>query len=120
MNVKVSYKNGRPYLEGPAGQKLIRGEDDVVEIIGLCYEHDTDRVMLYEENLTEHFFDLSSREAGEILQKFRNYFVKVAAVMPPEKSGRGKFGEMVAEENQGGYFNVFENRDEAESWLTKD
>ena len=48
-----------------------------------------------EENLTPAFFDLSSGEAGAILQKLRNYGIRLAVVCPP---GRvlmsSRFGEM--------------------------
>jgi hypothetical protein len=86
----------------------------------LCYEHHVDRVLLYAENFTERFFDLASGEAGEILQKFRNYRIKVAAVLPANRARQGRFGEMVAEENRGVYFRVFEESDAAKAWLTQD
>ena len=56
---------------------------------------------------------------GNILQKFRNYGIKVAAILPKEKFNKGKFSEMVAEENRSSEFRVFMDREAAEEWLIK-
>ena len=44
------------------------------------YEADCDRIVINKSLLNERFFDLKTRLAGEILQKFINYQVKVAIV----------------------------------------
>ncbi|OAB42429.1 DUF4180 domain-containing protein [Paenibacillus glacialis] len=44
------------------------------------YEAGCDRIILNKSALCEEFFDLSTRLAGEILQKFINYHVKMAIV----------------------------------------
>jgi hypothetical protein len=77
-------------------------------------------VLLYSHNLPDAFFDLSSGQAGAILQKLRNYRVRLAVVCPPGSvQFSSRFGEVVAEERRGQYFNVFETRDEAREWLSR-
>ena len=44
------------------------------------YETGCDRFVLHKSLFSEDFFDLKTRLAGEILQKFINYRVKVAIV----------------------------------------
>ena len=44
------------------------------------YNHDCDAVVVYKESLPEAFFDLKSKIAGEILQKFSNYRMKIVIV----------------------------------------
>ncbi|NIK77039.1 hypothetical protein FHS15_002164 [Paenibacillus castaneae] len=44
------------------------------------YEAGSDRIVINKSLLSESFFDLKTRLAGEILQKFINYHVKVAIV----------------------------------------
>lgn len=44
------------------------------------YEADCNRIVLNKSLLSESFFDLKTRLAGEILQKFINYRVKVAII----------------------------------------
>ena len=47
-------------------------------IMTVKYEAGTDRIAINKEAVSEEFFILSSGLAGEILQKFINYRVKVA------------------------------------------
>src|SRR4051812_45469629 len=44
------------------------------------YEADCYRIIINKSIITESFFDLKTRLAGEILQKFINYRVKVAFI----------------------------------------
>ncbi|HZG79514.1 MAG TPA: DUF4180 domain-containing protein [Brevibacillus sp.] len=44
------------------------------------YEAGCDRIIMNKSLISERFFDLKTRLAGEILQKFTNYRVKVAIV----------------------------------------
>jgi len=69
MDLRLVERDGKQFLEGPAGKPLICEVGDAVQIVEACLNHRANRVLLYAENLTERFFDLSSREAGEILQK---------------------------------------------------
>ncbi|OHX31483.1 DUF4180 domain-containing protein [Bacillus mycoides] len=44
------------------------------------YEVDSKRIIIHKSLISESFFDLKTRLAGEILQKFINYRVKIAIV----------------------------------------
>lgn len=44
------------------------------------YEVDSRRIIIHKSLISESFFDLKTRLAGEILQKFINYKVKIAIV----------------------------------------
>ena len=76
--------------------------------------------MLYSENLPGRFFDLSSGEAGAILQKFRNYTIRLAVVCASSVQLSRRVGEMVEEERRGRNFGLFETRDSARQWLSRD
>ena len=82
-----------------------------------CFEHGVYALLLYPENLTAGFFDLSSGEAGEILQKLRNYNVRLAIVRTPEQRLSSRFGELLADEGRGSYFRLFGDRQAAVEWL---
>lgn len=76
-------------------------------------------VLLYPENLTPRFFDLSSGEAGAILQKLRSYRLRIAVVCPPESARvSSRFGEITGE--LAGFFRIFEAADDAREWLRSD
>ncbi|MED1411152.1 MULTISPECIES: DUF4180 domain-containing protein [Bacillus] len=44
------------------------------------YEVDAKRIIIHKSLISESFFDLKTRLAGDILQKFINYRVKIAIV----------------------------------------
>jgi hypothetical protein len=94
----------------------ICSERDVVDLLGLCYEAGTNRLLIVEDELTAEFFDLRTGVAGAVLQKFSTYKSIVALVVTPDRL-RGRFGEMAAEARKNNYFRVFLDREEAVAWL---
>jgi hypothetical protein len=44
------------------------------------YEVDAKRIIIHKSLISESFFDLKTRLAGDILQKFINYSVKIAII----------------------------------------
>jgi hypothetical protein len=109
---------GLRIVEGPPGQAFMRTVDDATLVLEACFAAGVDSTVLYAPNLTARFFDLSSGEAGAVLQKLRTYRIRLAVVCP-EGSVRlsSRFGEMADEEKRGGYFGVFESVEAAWEWL---
>ena len=120
MELNVRDLNGRRFIEGLPGQSLVKCIEDTVMLIEMCWTHDVDRVLLYPQNLPQDFFDLSSREAGEVLQKLRNYHIRLAVVCSPNTRLSSRFGEMLEDERRGPYFQLFGERSAAEEWLCSD
>ncbi|CAG7654860.1 DUF4180 domain-containing protein [Paenibacillus allorhizosphaerae] len=65
------------------------------------YEADSDRIVIHKNMISERFFDLKTRLAGEILQKFINYRVKVAFVGDFSEYSSRSFQDFVYECNSG-------------------
>ena len=106
------------FIEGPAQRPLLSSVDDIGLVLEACFEARTRLTLLYAENLPARFFDLSSQQAGTILQKLRNYGVRLAVVLTPDTVAMShRFGEMVTEERRGQAFGVFETRSAAIEWL---
>lgn len=121
MGLQLITENNISALEGEPGVKLLQKPEDAADLIGAGFENGTRSLLLYAENLTEQFFDLSSGEAGVILQKLRNYHIKTAIVAPTDRVKRSTmFGEMEKEESKSGDFRIFEDRDSAVAWLMKE
>lgn len=105
-------------IEGPPGQPWLATVNDAKLVIEACFSARTHDALLHPANLPPAFFDLSSRVAGEYLQKWRNYRIRVALVAPPGSvTASSRFGEMVAEEAARGAFRLFDTRDAAVAWL---
>jgi Domain of unknown function (DUF4180) len=117
MSMLLTNEAGSTFVEGPAGEALMTRPEDATAIIEACFGHGTHNVLLHAENMTPGFFDLSSREAGLILQRLRNYGIRLVVVCPPGTRFSSRFGEMVAEERQGRHFAIVDTRGAALEWL---
>jgi len=69
----------RVLLCSPDGA-VIRGEREAVDLVGDAYHLDVAWIVLPVERLTDDFFRLRTRVAGDIVQKFANYRLRVAVV----------------------------------------
>ncbi|MEO9386963.1 DUF4180 domain-containing protein [Chromobacterium phragmitis] len=88
-----------------------------VELISACIEEDCARLLIAHDVLPEAFFQLSSRFAGEFLQKLQNYRLRTAVVMDAERDYGERFDEYLREAKRGRFSRLFRDRDEALAWL---
>ncbi len=116
----ISEEVGLCFIEGPRGRELMRTSNDVDLIIETCFSAHITIALLYAPNLPKNFFDLSSGEAGTILQKLRNYRIRLAVVWTAEDAELNtRFHEMAREEKRGNHFQLFESREDARAWLAE-
>ena len=109
---------GCRFVEALPGQSLMRTAADATLVLESCFSSGAHSALLYAPSLTPRFFDLSSGEAGTILQKLRQYEVRLAVVSDPHaRPFSSRFGEMLTEEHSKSYFHVFASRAEAVAWL---
>jgi hypothetical protein len=105
-------------LEREPGARYLADAGDVGRLIEDCFSSGARSALLYADNLPRKFFDLSSGQAGLILQKLRSYRVRLAVVAPKERVVPTRpFNEMAAEERRSGQFALFETREAAAAWL---
>lgn len=81
MNYKIIDIDDKPFVARLEDDVLIRDEQLMLDMLmTIAYETGLSRVIIYKENLTEDFFDLSNKIAGNILQKVINYNMKLAII----------------------------------------
>ncbi|WP_437752137.1 DUF4180 domain-containing protein [Sorangium sp. So ce1389] len=118
MELTLVDEGGVQFVEGAPGQAFMSSVRDVDRVIEACFSDRVGCALLYAANLTPAFFDLSSGEAGAMLQKLINYEIRLAVVCPPGAVDfSSRFGEVVAEERRGRHFGVFEAREAAVEWI---
>ena len=118
MNLSLVVENGLQIVEGEPDAAFLASVRDINRLIEVCLGEGVNAALLYAPNLTPAFFDLSSGEAGEILQKLRNYHIRLAVVYRPGSVVfSSRFGEMLVDEQGGPHFGVFESRQAAIEWL---
>ncbi|MDX1687437.1 MAG: DUF4180 domain-containing protein [Candidatus Promineifilaceae bacterium] len=89
--------------------------DDALLLIGNL--HGWVGVLLTEEDLAPDFFNLRTGLAGELLQKFVNYRVRVAIVLPDPDAYGERFAELAWEHRTHPLIRFFPSRERAEAWL---
>lgn len=117
MTYNVIEKGDKKYIECALAETPLSTERDALDLIGACGEHDTYCLMLHSAVLAEDFFKLRTGLAGQILQKFVNYNLRVAVILGSDQKITSKFKELIAESNKGNDFRVFKEIHEAENWL---
>ncbi|QDS35496.1 DUF4180 domain-containing protein [Brevibacillus brevis] len=81
MNITKVEAGGKNIAIVSGSEVLIGDVQSALDLIATVhYQADSDRIILNKSLLNESFFDLKTRLAGEILQKFINYRVKIAIV----------------------------------------
>jgi len=110
---------GMAVVEGVPGVPMLARARDVNRLLEACFDARAHAALLHAENLPAGFFDLSSGDAGEVLQKLRLYGgIRLAVVAAPGTvQPSTRFGEMAAEERWKGHFGVFDDAASARAWL---
>ena len=91
--------------------------DDALDIVSGAYEHGASTLILHEVDLPVDFFDLSTKFAGEIVQKFMNYRLVVALVVADEMVYSYAFRQFALEARSGRQFRTFGDEASALAWL---
>jgi hypothetical protein len=113
MALGVGEESGVRIVEGSPGERLMRRPQNASLVLKACFSARGGRTLLYPENLTSRFFDLSSGEAGEVLDKLRRFQVRLAIVCPAGTVRfSSRFPDILSDD-----LRVFESREEARLWL---
>ncbi|WP_338552398.1 DUF4180 domain-containing protein [Paenibacillus sp. KS-LC4] len=81
MNITIDRQGSSKVAVIESMDVIIRDAQDALDLMAsVNYHHECNKILLQKANLTEDFFDLKTRLAGEILQKYVNYNVKLAIV----------------------------------------
>ena len=80
MPLRFYELHGVRVLECAADEKRLRTYNDAVEIIGKSFENRATLVLIPAECLDDEFFQLRTRIAGELIQKFVQYGRRLAIV----------------------------------------
>lgn len=105
MNIITHTNNDQPIAEVVSEEMLISNAEEGLDLLGNLYYQGFDKVVLYEMNIAAAFFDLKNGMAGEILQKFSNYRVRLAIVGDFSAHQGGSIKDFIFESNQLGHIN---------------
>lgn len=116
----ISHKNdGLTFLEIRSEEQFINNVQDVPDLFGELYGQYYDGIILYERNITPDFFDLQTKFAGEILQKFSNYRIRLVIVGDWSKYTSRSLEAFICESNRGKTVNFSSSPTEALELLSR-
>jgi Domain of unknown function (DUF4180) len=96
----------------------LQSAQDISDVVGACF--DTSGLILQESDLAPAFFDLRSGLLGELFQKFTNYKLRLAMVLPDPKIHGERFSELAYEHRSHNLIRFFFSEAEAKTWLSSE
>ena len=113
MQITTHTIHNIPIAEVSAEGFIIEKEEDGLDLLGNMYYQGFDRIIIHAENITPAFFDLKNGMAGEILQKFSNYRVRLAIVGDFSAYNSKSIADFMYESNNGKLINFLGSVEEA-------
>ncbi|USG66565.1 DUF4180 domain-containing protein [Brevibacillus ruminantium] len=101
MNITVDQRNDSKVAIISGDGVLIENVNDALDILGNVGYNGMDKMLVRKENITEDFFELKTGLAGEILQKFTNYRMKIAIVGEFGHYNSKSLNDFIYESNKG-------------------
>lgn len=102
MKLDIFEQNGIKVITVISDEKVITDTQSALDLLATVnYETGANRIVINKENVVDAFFVLSSGLAGEILQKFVNYQVKVAIYGDYTKYTSKPLKDFIYESNKG-------------------
>jgi len=80
MEIIIHKQGGQKIAEVVSDIIVIKNEQDALDLMVEPRLEGARKIIIHRENIIPDFFDLSTRIAGQILQKFVTYQVKLAIV----------------------------------------
>lgn len=119
-NFMIKYhqtNSGKKVAEIISSTGTIKDPEALLDIMADAAYHDSSRIVIHTESLPEDFFNLRSGLAGEILQKFSNYRVRLAVVGDFDNIESKSLRDFIRESNNRGIINFVKSLEEALSRL---
>jgi hypothetical protein len=96
-----------------AGSEMINSTEDILDTMADAGYNGSTGLIIHSESLNRDFFDLKTRIAGEILQKFSNYRMKLAIIGDFSDIKSKSLRDFIRESNKGGVINFVASLEDA-------
>ncbi|GEO03145.1 hypothetical protein AAE02nite_08090 [Adhaeribacter aerolatus] len=113
MKIEPHIINNIEIAEVTSNDIIINQNEDGLNLLGNLYYQGFDKVVIHEKNISPDFFDLKTGMAGEILQKFSTYRVRLAIVGDFSKYSSRSLNHFIHESNQSRHINFVTSTTEA-------
>lgn len=98
---------------------IIETDSDALQLMMDCKNVGADKLILFQENFTSDFFELKTRLAGEVLQKFTTYQFEISIIGDFSVYNSKSLNDFIYESNKVGKYSFVANKDAAIAKLSK-
>jgi len=105
MKIETHKVDGIRIAEVISDDLIIGNVQDGLDLLGNLYYDGFDGIIIHAKNITPDFFDLRTGMAGEILQKYSNYRMRLAVVGDFSKYSSTNMKAFISESNKLGQIN---------------
>lgn len=120
MRIVTHILEDRNIAEIASDEIIINTIEEGIDLVGNIYFQGFHGAVLNERNITPAFFDLKNGMAGEILQKFSTYQLRLAIVGDFSKYKSMSLENFIHESNKGRLIHFVDSTAEALKFLSAD
>jgi hypothetical protein len=102
MHIAIHQKAKRPIAELISDTIVIKEVQDALDLMANANSSGANSLIIHEHQIIPEFFDLQTGVAGEIMQKFSNYRMKLAIVGDFTKYKSKSLQDFIFESNKRG------------------
>jgi hypothetical protein len=113
MEFEILKVNGQNIAILKSDQFIINELQDALDLLANAGYQESNRIIIQENQITQTFFDLKSRLAGEILQKFSTYNFRLSIIGDFSKYPGKSLKDFIFESNKYGRINFVNSMEEA-------
>lgn len=113
MKIETHNLKGIKIAEIITNDIVLKTTEDGLDLLGNLYYQGFDKIIIHEKNITADFFDLKTKIAGDILQKFTQYRMPLAIVGDFSKFESKSLSDFIFESNKGKHINFVTSQLEA-------
>lgn len=114
MQIQVDQQGSSSVAIIKSDEVVIKEVQDALDLMAtVSYDVGCNKLLIHKSNLTEDFFELRTKLAGDILQKYVNYGVKLAIVGDYSGYDSKSLRDFIYESNHGKQFFFVSSEQEA-------
>ena len=112
MKIEAHSINNLKIAEIISDTVLLRTVEDGIDLIGNISFQGFDKMIIHEKNIIPDFFELKTKIAGDILQKFAQYQMPLTIIGEFSKFESKSLNDFIYESNKGKQINFANNIEE--------
>jgi hypothetical protein len=113
MIIETHNINDKKIAEIISDEIILSTIEDGLDLLGNLYYQGFDKIIIHERNILPDFFDLKTKIAGDILQKFTQYQMPLIIVGDFSKFNSTSLNDFIFESNKGKHINFVTSTIEA-------